>query len=97
MLFSSNVKLGADDDCGPGGGVQVFSTDNIHFSAGIVINGLQVVAAGNIDLGANNTTIKGINAQAGGDIKLESMSNFAACGPDGTPGLFTVDYYRLVF
>ena len=46
MVFSSNVELGADDACAPGGGVQVFSTNNIHYSAGIVINGMQVVAAG---------------------------------------------------
>lgn len=96
ILVSSNVHLGAADDCATGGGVQVFSTGNVQFSAGIVINGLQIVTAGDFDLGANNISVTGINAQAGGDIKLESMSDFTACG-DGVPGLFTVDYYRLVY
>jgi len=91
------VKLGADDNCAPGGGVQVFSTASIKFSSSMVINGLQIVAARDIDMGANDLTVKGINAQAGGNVPMQSNNRFTACGHGGTPHLFTVDYYRLVF
>jgi hypothetical protein len=93
---SSNVILGADDDCQPGGGVQIFSTASVHFSSTTTYNGVQIVVAGDIDLGARDEGINGINAQAGGDITLTSNNRFGLCS-GGAPDLFTVNYYRLVF
>jgi hypothetical protein len=93
---SSNVILGVDDDCQPGGGVQIFSTASVHFSSTTTYNGVQIVVAGDIDLGARDEGINGINAQAGGDIILTSNNKFGLCS-GGAPDLFTVNYYRLVF
>lgn len=93
---SSNVILGEDDDCAPGGGVQIFSTASVHFASTTTYNGVQIVVAGDIDLGARDEGINGINAQAGGDITLASNNKFGLCS-GGAPQLFTVNYYRLVF
>lgn len=96
VSFASNVTLGLDDGCVPGGGVQIFSNASVHFSSSMELNGVQVVAAGDVDLGARDQGINGINIQAGGDITLTANNVFGLCS-GGAPTLFTVDYYRLVF
>ncbi len=54
-----------------------------------------MVAIGDIELGARDMGINGISAQSGGNITLTSNNMFGLCS-GGAPGLFTVDYYRLV-
>jgi len=93
---SSNVVLGNDDNCQPGGGVQIFSNASVHFASTTTYNGVQIVVSGDIDLGARDEGINGINAQAGGDITLTSNNKFGLC-TGGAPDLFTVNYYRLVY
>ena len=94
--FASGVVLGKDDDCAPGGGVQVFTNASVHSAANLSLNGVQIVAAGDVHIAAQADGINGISVQAGGKIKLTSKSTYGACGA-GTPNLFTVYYYRLVF
>lgn len=93
--FSSGVSLGDADNCQPGGGVQIFSNASVHFSSSMTINGLQVVAAGDVDLGARDMGVNGITVQTGGNITLTSNNMFGLCS-GGAPDLFTVGYYRLV-
>ncbi len=93
--IAANVMLGTPDNCANGGGVQLFSSATMHFSSSATINGVQMVAAGDIELGARDLGINGISAQAGGDITLTSNNMFGLCS-GGAPDLFTVDYYRLV-
>jgi hypothetical protein len=92
---AANVQLGAPDNCSDGGGVQLFSNATIHTAASTGIDGVQMVAAGDIELGARDLGINGISAQAGGTITLTSNNQFGLCS-GGAPDLFTVDYYRLV-
>ncbi len=94
--FASNVILGAADNCQPGGGVQIFSSASVHFASTTAYNGVQIVVAGDVDLGARDKGINGINVQAGGDITMTSNDAFGLCS-GGAPQLFTVDYYRLVY
>ena len=96
ISFSANARLGLPDDCAPGGGVQVFSNASIHFSSSTTFNGVQVVAKGDVDLGAQDYGFNGINIQAGQDITLSSGNVIGGC-KGGAPALFTVNYYRLVF
>ncbi len=93
--FASNVILGAADNFQPGGGVQIFSSASVHFSSTTAYNGVQIVAAGDVDLGARDMGVNGINVQAGGDITLTSNNMFGLCS-GGAPNLQTVAYYRLV-
>ena len=92
---SANVQLGKPDGCADGGGVQIFSNASIHTASSTKIDGVQMVAAGDIELGARDDGIDGISAQAGGDITLTSNNQFGLC-QGGAPDLFTVPYYRLV-
>ena len=93
--FSADVRLGAPDGCAPGGGVQIFSSASVHFSSSMTINGVQIVAKGDIELGARDQGVNGINAHAGQDIKLTSNNAFGLCS-GGSPQFFPVWYYRLV-
>ena len=95
IVFAAGVNLGAADNCQPGGGVQVFSNASIHFSSTTTYNGVQIVAAGDVELGARDIGVNGISVQAGGDITLTSNNMFGLCS-GGAPNLFTVPYYRLV-
>jgi hypothetical protein len=96
ISFGANVQLGTADNCQPGGGVQIFSNASVHFSSSTAYNGVQIVVAGDVDLGAQEKGINGINVQAGGDITMTSNNMFGICS-GGAPNLLTVNYYRLVF
>jgi hypothetical protein len=65
------------------------------FSSTTSFDGVQLVALGDIALGARDMGINGISAQSGGSIFMASNNMFGLCS-GGAPGLFTVDYYRLV-
>ena len=94
IVFSGKVVLGFADDCRDGGGVQIFSNASVQISSQAEINGLQIIAAGDVDLGTQGMGIKGINVQAGGNITLNSLNHFGICS-GGVPNLQTVAYYRL--
>ena len=93
--FSSGVNLGAADSCAPGGGVQIFSNASVHFSSTMTINGVQIIAKGDVDLGARNAGINGINVQTGGNITLTANNMLGLCS-GGSPQFFPIYYYRLV-
>jgi len=93
--LASGVQLGVPDNCASGGGVQLFSNATIHTSSTTSMDGVQIVAAGDVELGARDMGINGISVQSGHDIKLTSNNMFGLCS-GGAPNLFTVNYYRLV-
>jgi Flp pilus assembly protein TadG len=95
ITFAADVQLGDNDDCAPGGGVQVYSAASVHFSSSMMINGLQVVAAGSVELGARDQAAKGISVQAGENITLTSNNMFGLCS-GGTDPTLTKASYRLV-
>ena len=93
--LAANVQLGLPDSCAPGGGVLLLSNATIHTAASTQINGVQMVAKGDVDLGAADLGINGISVQTGGNITMTSNNQFGLCA-GGAPNLFTVNYYRLV-
>jgi Flp pilus assembly protein TadG len=95
VATAAGVQLGVPDNCTLGGGVQIFSNASMSFSSATSFDGVQLVAAGDISLGARDMGINGISAQAGGSIFLTSNNMFGLCS-GGAPGQFTVPYYRLV-
>lgn len=95
IVFADNVNLGLPDNCTPGGGVQVFSNASVRFSSSMTLNGVQIVAKGDIALGARRNGTNGINAHAGQDIRLTSSNMFGICS-GGSPQFFPVWYYRVV-
>jgi len=92
---ASGVQLGLPDNCAQNGGVQLFSNATIHTASTTSMDGVQIVAAGDVELGARDMGINGISVQSGQDITLTSNNMFGLCSSN-VPNLFTVDYYRLV-
>ena len=92
---SAKVQLGAPDNCADGGGVQIYSNATIHTASSTKIDGVQMVAAGDIELGAQDYGINGISAQSGDNITLTSNNIFGLC-QGGVPDHFVMWYYRLV-
>jgi Flp pilus assembly protein TadG len=92
---AAGAQLGMPDNCAVGGGVQLFSNATMTFASTTSFDGVQMVALGDIALGARDMGINGISAQSGGNITLTSNNMFGLCS-GGAPDLFTVDYYRLV-
>ena len=95
ISFSASAQIGKDDNCDEGGGVQIYSPASVQISSSAIIDGLQIVTGGDIQLGAQDFGINGISAQAGGDITMSSSNIFGLCS-GGAPQLFTVGYYHLV-
>jgi len=95
VVASANVQLGLPDNCTPGGGVRIYSNATIHTAASTGIDGVQMVAKGDIELGARDMGINGISAQSGQNVDLTSNNMFGLCSGN-TDALLTVDYYRLV-
>lgn len=93
--FSSNIKLGKDDNCADGGGVQFLTTESLFISSSATFNGVQFVSAKNVTMGASDAGVKGLSVQAKGNIYLSSGNKFGLCNGDD-PLLFTNGYYRLV-
>ncbi len=96
IRLSSNAILGIDDDCAPGGGVQIWSEASVHTAAFTTINGSQIVARGDVELGARSAGINGVAIQAGGDITMTSNNVMGLCSA-GNDVLLIGDYYRLVW
>ncbi len=95
ITAAAGVQIGKPDNCAEGGGVQLFSNATMHFSSTTSIDGVQMVALGDIFLGARDMGVNGISAQSGGNIIMTSNNMFGLCS-GGAPNLFTVPYYRLV-
>jgi Flp pilus assembly protein TadG len=92
---NSASRLGADDDCTPGGGAVFITAGSMHFAGNMQIYGSQLIAAGDIGVAAQEDGIEGVSMQTGGDINLTSLSSFGLCNDDADLTLFE-DYYRLV-
>jgi len=95
ISFAAGAQLGRPDNCAPGGGVQIFTNASVKFASTTSYDGVQIVAAGDVELGARDMGINGISVQAGGSIFMTSNNMFGLCS-GSVDGLFTVDYYRLV-
>jgi len=95
VAAAAKVQLGLPDNCAPLGGVMILSNASIHTASSTKIDGVQMIAAGDIDLGADDMGINGISAQSGQDITLTSNNEFGLCSGNVNPVLVTW-YYRLV-
>jgi len=95
VAAAAKVQLGLPDNCAPLGGVMILSNATIHTASSTKIDGVQMIAAGDIELGAADMGINGISAQSGQDITLTSNNEFGLCSGNVNPVLVTW-YYRLV-
>ncbi len=72
--FPSNVTFGANDNCAPGGNVGLYSAASVHISAAGAIDGLRIVARGDVELSAGQTA-DDLNISAGHNIRLTANND----------------------
>jgi len=93
IRFPSGTQFGRQDNCAPGGGVQIYSAASVQFAPSGAIMGMQIVARGNVELTANET-IDGLTIQAGENIRMTANADIGTRCPS-EEGAF-VWRYRLV-
>ena len=91
---ASDVSIGRDDNCAPGGGTQVLTMGGMRFPANLGVFGGQLLAQGDINFAARADGIQGASMVAGGEIDGTSNSSMARCD-DGMDGNFEADYFRM--
>lgn len=92
---SSGLVLGKDDQCAPGGGVQLVTLGGMKFTSDLHIYGSQLLAVGNIEFSANANGVEGAAMVAGGVISGTSNMNMGFCGT-GMENNFQASYFKLV-
>lgn len=92
----AKVRLGRDDACSPGGGVQLVTRGGIEFAANLEIYGSQLIAAGSIKFAANADGLEGVSMVAGDTIDSTSNMTMGFCDGDGMENLFTESTFRLI-
>ena len=92
---ASGVVLGRDDNCAPGGGVQIVTMGGVNFPAQLHVYGSQIIAMGNIDFEANANGIHGVSMVAGGEIDSTSNMDMGFCNGAGLENRFEAEYFRM--
>ncbi|MCV2864552.1 pilus assembly protein TadG-related protein [Albidovulum sediminicola] len=92
----AGVRFGKDDDCKPGGDVQIVTKGGIDLASGIRVYGSQFIAAGDIYATANADGIEGASFVAGGVASITSNGAFGFCGGAGMGNNFEAPYFRMV-
>ena len=91
---ASGSTFGADDNCAPGGGVQVITLGGMRFPSALGIFGTQFLARGDVEFAARADGIQGASIVAGGEIDATSNSTMSRCN-NGMEGNFELPYFRM--
>jgi hypothetical protein len=79
----SGTYLGRQDECAPGGGVNIYAASSVQLTSSAAIMGVQIIARGDVALSANES-VDGLTIQAGQDISMTANGAFGmGCGNDG--------------
>ncbi len=92
---SSGVKIGAPDNCAPGGGAQILTNGGMYFAAKMEFHGSQLVAAGPVKMAAQVDGLSGTSIQSRGRVDMASNNSLALCDGD-VDEVIPLRYYRLV-
>ncbi|KFE35418.1 TadE/TadG family type IV pilus assembly protein [Thioclava atlantica] len=90
----SGLRLGANDSCASGGGVQILTLGGVGSAAKVEFYGSQIIAARDVNFAAQANGVQGISVIAGGKIDGTSNSTFGHCG-SGMDSSFDLQYFRL--
>ena len=90
----AGLRLGADDNCDPAGGVQVVTYGGFRVPAGLEIYSSQVIAKGPIQFAANADGVDGGSFISGEYINATSNTTMGNC-PNDQGEVFEVDLFRM--
>ena len=92
----SGFQLGADDDCGTGGGAVLMTLGGVNFASALQVYGGQILAIGDIDFSAQPDGIEGASFISYGHIESTSSIDMGFCWNRGMENIYTADYFRMV-
>lgn len=95
LSAASDMQVGRNDNCAPGGGAQLVTMGGMSFPSGLKVYNGQLLAVGDIEFAANANGIKGASFVAGGTISGTSNMGMGFCGT-GMEDNFHANYFRLV-
>ncbi|MEM1276051.1 MAG: pilus assembly protein TadG-related protein [Pseudomonadota bacterium] len=95
FTFTAPVQIGRDDNCALGGGATLYGIGEIATPADASLYGAQIVAVGNVDLGARADSILGINVEADGNINISAEGRIGACSDVSSDAIYTVRDFEL--
>lgn len=93
---AAGVRLGAVDDCDPGGGVQIVTRGGVRFTANLQMYGVQILAMDMIDFEANGNGVFGVSMVSGSEIDSTSNMDMGFCNGSGLENRFEAEYFRMV-
>jgi len=94
IQFEAGTYFGAQDNCAPGGGVQIYSAASVKITESASVMGMQIVARGDVEFSATQT-LDGLTIQAGRNIRMTANASFGMGCPGAKDGAFAWRY-RLV-
>lgn len=95
IVAEEGTTFGENDDCAPGGSVQILSKGGVDFSRGVVLSGTQIIAAGNVKLKSDDKGLIGSSVQTAGTLDLAVEGAVVSCGDALPTGNFELPYFRL--
>lgn len=90
------VRLGHDDNCAPGGDVQVLTMGGVSFPSSLALFGARIVAEREVTFTAQADAVEGASILSNGPIVGTANGEAAICGADGMPAPGWRRYFRLV-
>ena len=79
VYASKDVKLGDDDSCASGGGVQIFAAGDFKSDKDLELYGVTISAVGKVTIKNNSNKIEGLSVAADGDVTFSDKASFGVC------------------
>ncbi|MBF9058613.1 hypothetical protein HKCCSP123_05400 [Rhodobacterales bacterium HKCCSP123] len=92
---AAGVVLGRDDDCAPGGGVQIFTRGGVSFPSSLSMFGTRIIAEQEVRFTALADAVQGSSILSNGPIYGTANGEAAICGGDAMPADIGRRYFRL--
>lgn len=93
---ASGVRLGADDNCAPGGDAQIITMGTASFPASLSLFGARIIAERSVDFAAQADAVEGASILSNGEIRGTANGQAGLCGAEGMPTDGWRRYFRLV-
>ncbi len=95
VKFSQGVQVGRQDNCGYGGGAQIYLDGSLHSPSSATFFGARIVSTEDVNLAAQADSVLGISVEAAGDINIAAQGRFGACPPYSDDSSYAYRDYEL--
>ena len=79
IRFAKEVRLGRNDDCASGGGVEIYAAGDVVSDKELKVNGVYISAKGSVSLRNRENGIRGLTIAAAGNVSIRNKARFGTC------------------